>query len=308
MNEDNDAALAANEEALPSDGEAAEQQTSEIEARAARMGWVPEDEFRGDSSKWTTAEDYVRRAEEKLPVMRAQLKKYDEDNERYEKANAELKKEIASMRDDFKAFHKHYQDIEKRSYEQAKADIKAMQRRAVEEADSEAFNYAEAKLEEIEKQQAAREPEPRQSETREPDRQQTQQNQEASPAVLKFVKENPWFEKSPMLNGAMLEFTNDLIREKPYLSEDDLYAEAKQRVVQAYPDRFPGERQEPKQNMKRSQAAAVASSNGAARTTGKKEKTFDDLPDEAKAEFTRFASRIPGYTKEEYVKAYRWST
>ena len=291
-----------------------EQETQDnIEARAKRMGWVDEETFRGPKHKWTSAEEYVRRAEEELPVLRAQLRKYDDANARYEKTVTELKQEIAQMGNDFKAFHSHYKDIEQQSYDRAIQDLKRSQVAAVEEADTEAYHEAQRRIDEIERQKASR-VEASQKETRqEPPQQQTNGQPEPTPAVKEFLAGNEWFNKSAMLRGAMLEYTQEVQVEKPYLTEAEVYAEARQRVVDDFPNRFPGQSrqqqtsQEPKPNMRRNQAAVVSSPNGSTRTSPKKGKTFDDLPDEAKAEYQRFASRIPGYSKEEYVKSYRWS-
>lgn len=303
-----------NDDATPIDGEQEQQEQQDdgdfdVEARARRMGWVDEETFRGPKHKWTPAEEYVRRAEEELPVLRAQLRKFDSDNARYEKTVSELRQEISQMGNDFKAFHEHYKNIEQQSYDRAIRELKETQIRSVEEADTETYHAAQKRIDEIERQKAARAEPPRREEPQQ--KAQTNGQPEPTPAVKEFLAENEWFQKSPMLNGAMLEHTNEVMIEKPYLTEAEVYAEAKRRVMQDFPTRFPGQQQqtsqEPKPNMRRNQAAAVSSPNGSTRTSPKKGKTFEELPDEAKVEYQRFASRIPGYTKEEYVKSYRWS-
>lgn len=42
-----------------------------IEERAKEMGWRPKDEFRGNPESWTDAEDYVRRGEQILPIVKS---------------------------------------------------------------------------------------------------------------------------------------------------------------------------------------------------------------------------------------------
>lgn len=315
IDEDDNTTEVVDDDVTQIEGEHQEQQETQddIEARAKRMGWVDEENFRGPKHKWTPAEEYVRRAEEEMPVLRAQLRKFEGDNARYEKTVSELKQEISQMGNDFKAFHEHYKNIEQQSYDRAIQDLKRSQVAAVEEADTEAYHEAQRKIDEIERQKAAQ-AEASRKETRQEPQQQIngqQQQPEPTPAVKEFLAENPWFQKSPLLNGAMLEHTNEVMVEMPYLSEAEVYAEARQRVMKEFPTRFPGQQQqnnsqEPRQNMRRNQAASVASPNGSTRTAPKKGKTFDDLPDEAKAEFSRFASRIKDYPKEEYARVY-WS-
>ena len=49
----------------------------ELEKRAKMMGWVPKEEFRGDITKWTPADQYVKRADELMPIMKTQMRKYE---------------------------------------------------------------------------------------------------------------------------------------------------------------------------------------------------------------------------------------
>ena len=309
MTTEANAAEAATDTALPNaEAESHESESNPIEDRARRMGWVDEGTYRGPKHKWVPAEEYVRKAEEELPVMRAQLRRYDEDNARYEKANKDLKDQLSEIQKDFKAFGEHSRKAEERAYERARADLEAMKRRSVGEADEEAYEAADRRLRELEEERKARQPEPRKEEPKlaQPG-DDSQQN--LSPEIKAFVNENKWFSQSMMLQGAMIEFNGDVMREMPHLSEADRLAEAKSRLIAAFPDRFPNEAPPaPKANPRRSEPAAVGSPNGSARAATKKEKTFDSLPPEAKAQFERFASRIPGYTKEEYVKSYQWDS
>lgn len=318
IDEEDNTTEVVDDDAAQIEGEHHEQEQQEtqddIESRARRMGWVDEENFRGPRHKWTSAEEYVRRAEEELPVLRAQLRKFEGDNARYEKTVGELKQEISQMGNDFKAFHEHYKNIEQQSYDRAIRDLKETQITAVEEADRETYEAAQRRIDEIERQKAAHAENARHQEAKQEQPQQQTNGQpqgQITPAAQQFMAENAWFQKSLKLQGAMIEHINEVVAEKPYLTEEELYDEAKQRVVQEFPKHFPGQQQqttqEPRQNMRRNQAASVASPNGSTRTTPKKGKSFDDLPDDAKQEFQRFASRIPGYTKEEYVKSYRWS-
>lgn len=46
--------------------------THEVEARA--LGWVPEDQFRGDKSRWVNAETFVQRGHDVMPILQANNK------------------------------------------------------------------------------------------------------------------------------------------------------------------------------------------------------------------------------------------
>lgn len=43
--------------------------------KARRMGWVPQEEFHGDKTKWRGADEYVARGEEMLPIIKANERK-----------------------------------------------------------------------------------------------------------------------------------------------------------------------------------------------------------------------------------------
>jgi len=58
-----------------------------IEERAKVYGWVPKEDFRGDPTRWTPADQYVQRADEMLPIARSMNKKLADD---VSKANAEI--------------------------------------------------------------------------------------------------------------------------------------------------------------------------------------------------------------------------
>lgn len=41
----------------------------QVEQEARGLGWVPEDDFRGDKTKWVDAETFVKRGKEQLPIL-----------------------------------------------------------------------------------------------------------------------------------------------------------------------------------------------------------------------------------------------
>lgn len=311
MIDEENADLSADDIAQPNETGDSHEQIEEpsIEDRARRMGWSDEDSFRGPSHKWVPADEYVRRAEEEMPVLRSQLRRFEEIAARDESDKAHLKKELAAIRDDFKAFHEHSRNAEERAYARARAEIDQQMERSVEEADTEAFNAARQRLKQIEEdreavQAAQRKPEP------EPEAGQQNGAANVSPTIQTWVSRNQWFNESAMLQGAMIEANADVQRDMPGLSEAERLEEAAFRVRKLFPDRFgrePAQQQQQTQtNTRRSDPAAVSRPSGNGRSTTRKQKTFDDLPEEAKREYARFAARIPNYSKEDYLKSYQF--
>lgn len=88
--------------------------TRDWEAEAAAFGWVPKDQFKGDPERWRPAEEFVRRGEEILPIVRKQNEKLnakvselEETNKRmsamFEKTTARIKAEYEGKIEALKA-------------------------------------------------------------------------------------------------------------------------------------------------------------------------------------------------------------
>lgn len=60
------------------------------EAEAKEYGWVPQEQFKGDAEKWRPAEEFVRRGEEILPIVRKQNEKLTEKVKDLEATNERM--------------------------------------------------------------------------------------------------------------------------------------------------------------------------------------------------------------------------
>lgn len=100
-----------------------DQNAPSVEDRAMKMGWVPQEQFRGDPDKWRSAEEFVDRGEKMIPILRANIK-------RLEKSQAEKDK----------AFEKYLADVRAKLHEQKVQDHERQKRQAVEEGDTDTYN------------------------------------------------------------------------------------------------------------------------------------------------------------------------
>ncbi len=100
-----------------------DQETLDI---AKSMGWVPEENFRGDKSRWVTAEAFVEKGMNDLPVLRERVRKQASD--------------IASMHRDMTDLKEFHKDNRQREYGRAVKEIEGRQRKTVEEGDTEAYD------------------------------------------------------------------------------------------------------------------------------------------------------------------------
>ncbi len=271
--------------------EKVESTSSELEARARRMGWKPKGEY-DNRGEFMSAEDYVRKAEEDLPVLRARLRKMDDN---YKGVISELN----DTKKTFEDFRRFMTNSEKRSYEKARRELVDKRNMAVAHADTEVFNATDKEIEALD--QGAREL----TETR-PAPQQAQLNGQAPPPAIDpvaeaWVKENPWFLNDTQLNRAAKIIDSELLQEAPGVPTAERLATVKAEVVRMYPDKF--------RNPRRSEAASVASPSGesTSRSRSAKGQSYDDLPADAKKACDKFVKTIKGYTRDEYLKNYDWS-
>ena len=61
-----------------------------VESIARRWGWKPKEEFRGPPDRWTSAEDFVARGENELPILRERNRNLDRQVEEASRAVTEL--------------------------------------------------------------------------------------------------------------------------------------------------------------------------------------------------------------------------
>ena len=105
------------------------------EAEAEAYGWVPKEQFKGDPDKWRPAEEFVRRGEEILPIVRKQ-------NEKLNAKVSELEETNKRMSVMFEKTIQRERDNAKREIEALKAEKTA----AIKAGDAERVETIEAQI------------------------------------------------------------------------------------------------------------------------------------------------------------------
>jgi len=249
---------------------------TEVEEKARRMGWVKEDNFKGDKDKWVSAEKFVERGETELPIMRERMKKLDG-------TVVGLRKTISSMKKTFGEFREYQNSVTEKAYEKALKDITRKQRIAIEDGDVESFDEMEE-----EKKNLVLEV---QNEIGQVDDKKTEGEEEFDV----WLADNEWFDKNKKLRNYAAKMS-DIIADETGLMGTDLYNEVKKETQNRYPEAFG--------KTKKTRASAVES--GGETPPSKKKQTFGNLPNSAKEACSRFIKQIPGFTKEEFLKNYEW--
>lgn len=212
---DNQGGEAAAVETTPAAPEAAvsSQETErDYEAEARAMGWVPEEEFKGDKKpkKFLPAEEFVERGEHIIPILTKRLK----DQE------ATFKTAL----DGIKKVNEKTLERQQKAHEKELAELKAGRREAVKNGNVELVERYDAAIE-AEKESA-------------PDTKDAKTDNEATQRA--WMKENPWFEEDFEMHEFAIKFSEFNAKKFPGISLEDNAKAATAEVRKKFPEKFGG--------------------------------------------------------------------
>jgi hypothetical protein len=241
------------------------------EEEAAKMGHVPQEDWKGDPDKWRPAKEFVLRGENIIPIMRDKVSKLEKDLDMAVKLT---KAELEQVR-------KESYDRAKQEYESKLAALDRKEAEAVEVGDTEAYKEVKKERQSI---KPPAEPKP--------------VNQEP-PHFTEWKEKNPWYQEDQDLADYADFISHKIVHETPGITPAKLAEEMTARTKKQFPHKFT--------NPNRDKPGDV---EGGSRAGGKKttEKTFNDLPADAKGAYDRLASKfkVQGreLKKETYAKEY----
>lgn len=263
----------------------------DVETRARAMGWRPKEEFNGPAENWRDAEEFVKRGEEEMPVLRERLRdstrKVAEMEERLRRVEADSTDKLARVERMSVLALQRQRDSIAASYE-------AAMREAAGSADVQRYDQLQRD------QQQALEGINRQIS----DAVQPRQNGGLQPlpapvkqVVDSWVQENPWFERDPMLRSVAETYNHDLMRQYPGMDAAENLKRVKHFVQQKFPEKF---------GITQRQGSATV--EGGARMpsgAGPRVKGWDDLPADVRAIGERQITRDKLFKdKSEFARMY----
>lgn len=107
----------------------------DYEKQAKAMGWVPQEQWKGDPEKWTDAQEYVERGEQVLPILRANNRRLNDDILTLRNQNDTLQQELAATRSIVQGLEKNFNESLERQLKEQRASLKASLKEAVEDRD-----------------------------------------------------------------------------------------------------------------------------------------------------------------------------
>jgi hypothetical protein len=302
------------------------------DAEARVLGWKPlpadpehpqKHEFQGDPAKWTDSRTFVLRGEQNMPVMREQIRRLSEKNRRQEQQLDQMRQqqeESARKIDDLLDLAKNAQA---RGYKQARAELEAQKREAIQNGDVATVDKIEAGMREIDADAAklakvgAKPAEPA-APSGQP---------RLDPAIDTFARENAsWWNKDNFLTQQMIAEHLVVMRKHPAMSTADQLDKALTALKEKFPAEFgitpqpkpPASRpaQDPVEDdvddepilAPRRQAPTVAAPRAVIEGGPRSRSAFERIPQEdraeAKREFARFQNHDPGLTEGEFVELF----
>lgn len=148
---------------------------SAIELKAIEQGWIPKEEFDGDTSEFIDAPEFVRRGE-----LFSKIEKQS--------------KELKAVRQALDAFRVHHSKVKEMEYERALKTLKDARRQATVDGDHERALALEDKIDEVKAE--------KESLTREVAQTAVQETDDYTPQFKSWVKRNEWYETSRVMRKA----------------------------------------------------------------------------------------------------------
>ncbi len=246
--------------------EVAEQSTPEVvdsyTQQAVEQGWKPKEEYQGDPDKWKPAKEFVERGE--------LFKKIDT-----------MGKELKETRRALQMLKEHHNKVKEVEYSKAVNELKQLQKKHLEEGNSDGYLETTELLTDLKAEQKAREVVQEVTPTQ-PD-----------PRFVSWVTDNKWYNSDPEMRQFADAVGMGYAQTNRNLSPEEVLAYVTKEVKERFKDKFV--------NPNRTKSTLVGSSNTSAGTSTKND---IELTDDERRVMNTFI-RTGVLTKEEYLTEIR---
>jgi hypothetical protein len=255
----------------------------DVEAQARALGWVPEDEYTGNPSKWADAETFLEvHARNNGSLRKAVAKQADE--------LAELRRQMQGM----DAAHKRIFDLQikkqKDEFDQQIAFLKAQKKEALRAGEHETAADIDDLLDSLRE----RGPElPDLPEGTSPKTTPQAQDWRKNPTLVEWAGRNPWFEKDEDMSAYAGGMGQQIRNANPDMPFEALLEEVTKRVKRAFPQKFAAGRRNP----------VEGATPGATGGAGAGRNSYEALPREAKQACDEAVAE-GGITRKQWVELY----
>lgn len=253
--------------------------TTEVEARARTMGWLPKDQFKGKPESWRPAEEYISKGEEILPMLRANNKKLSEEVAHLQTELQTTKQLLQTTTESIDELKKFNTDIAQNNAKAKKAQLLAAIKEAKTEGDTDREVQLTDQLSElnITLRESATKPVVKTIPTLE--------QPTLSGDAKQWLADNQWFGSDKRRTGFAFGVAEELKAKGYKAGSIEFYEEIGKAVDEQFGDQR--RRAEPK----------VGSTNGGSAASDTEGKTFADLPADAREVCNKQAAKQVGTNK-----------
>jgi hypothetical protein len=262
------------------ESEVVAQTSPEVEAEARKQGWVSLEEWtaRGKSpDEHRSAEEFVEVGRRSIPILQKRL-------DTAERLLAEQRAEQVKRYERLERSNKKAMELQRKKIE---SEFEAKIRTSVEEGDVDTFDRLTKDRDEAVKAFDEPEDEPEKPET--------------DPVAVAWIDANSWFKTDDEMRAVADARFNKSRAENPNADLSVHLAAARKRVVEKFPEAFPGEQPRERTMADLKDTVESGSRNGSGKT--KKTKAAD-LPAEARKAGTEFVAQGLYKDLEAYAAAY----
>ncbi len=221
-----------------------------IEAEASKMGWTTKDQFKGDPEKWRSADEFVERGKNMLPIVQAKVKRQE----------AQIDELTRTVKD----FAEHMSKTEQRAYDRALSDLKQQRKEALAAGDGDTFDKVDDAIDQLKVEAQSKAAK-------------VQAASDSDPVYAEWESRQTWLKDKDMADYG--EFVAQRLRNTGEKSTGAEFLELVTRKVKSqFPEKF--------ENPRRTSAASVEGAAPAARKGGK---GYADMPADARAACDRMA-------------------
>lgn len=300
------------DEAPEDEGDPEAERQASMEAEARRMGWRPQDEYRGPPGQWRSAEEFLKRGESILPIVRKDLQRERERANNMENEIKALRQTVDEQKAVMDDLLKMARTASETGYKRALDELKNQKREAAKEGDIARVVAIDEQISEVEEERAAR-PLPKNPEPKPKVDAPQPKQPELAPEVVQFVRDNPWFNTDPVLHKAMEAEHMALLQDAPALPLEENLERAKEAVMARYPRKFginpkpkADEDDNPPPPARRTSVSAPTQPAAGRRQTATGIASLTDPQERAMAQqaFNRAKRLMPDLTEAEWFSVY----
>tara|TARA_R110000868_G_scaffold301_2_gene2512 strand:- start:19654 stop:20508 length:855 start_codon:yes stop_codon:yes gene_type:complete len=173
----------------------------EVQAEAQKLGWIPPDRYKGEADNFVDAEEYLKRGETVLPIVKAQNAKLRAEVETLRASSATTQSALVAAQKAIEEIEERHSVATQKAVEQARRDVKAQLEIASEAGDHRGVADLTDQLVQLNKADP-----PTAKKTFTP----PAQLPAPDPALVAWQEDNPWFTVDRRKTALALGIAEDL--------------------------------------------------------------------------------------------------